>query len=145
MAEISTTTLLQRLFKTNKIGRFVNRYSDEIIETPAFCDYISELCAEKNTVAERVIKKADIHRTYGHQLFNGVRTPSRDKVIQLAFGFELSFEETQKLLTIAGKSILYPKIKRDAVFIFALEKGYDIDAVQATLAELNMPLLGDER
>lgn len=143
--ETTTSTILQRLFKTNNIGRFLNRYGNEMSETPVFSEYISKLCADKNTVAERVIKKADIDRTYGHQLFNGTRTPSRDKVIQLAFGFGMDFEETQKLLTIAGKGVLYPKVKRDAVFIYAIENGYDVEAVQATLFELKLPVLGDER
>jgi len=40
---------------------------------------------------------------------------------------------------------LYPKIKRDAIIIFALKNGFDIVAVQSALFELSLPILGEER
>ena len=59
----------------------------------------------------QVIERSQIERTYGHQLFNGTRRPSRDKVLQLALGLGLSVDETQRLLRAAGKSPLYPRLK----------------------------------
>jgi len=141
----TTDTLLSRIFKTTSLDRFVRRYDDELNRVPPFSDYITNLARERGTAPERVIKKADIVRTYGHQLFNGTRKPTRDRVIQLAFGFGLSYEETQKLLTIARKSSLYPKIKRDAVIIFALRNDYDIVAVNSALFDMQIPILGEER
>jgi len=143
--EISTDNLLQRLFKTSSFDRFFRRHNDDLQRFPAFSEYISNLCDEKGISAKDIIKKADIERTYGHQLFSGVRTPSRDKVLQLAFGFELTYDETQKLLLIARKSALHPKVKRDAALIFALDKRLDIIAVQSMLFELGVPILGKER
>jgi hypothetical protein len=55
----------------------------------------------------------------------------------------MNFDETQKLLTVAGKSTLYPKIKRDAVIIYALMNGYDIVAVQTSLFDFSLPTLGE--
>jgi hypothetical protein len=141
----STSALLQRIFKTSSLERFIKRFDESGYDIPPFSVYISALCSEKNTLPQHIIKKADIERSYGHQLFNGTRTPSRDKVIQLAFGFEMNFDDTQKLLTIAKKSILYPKIKRDAVIIYALNHGYDIVAVQTSLFDLSLPTLGEGR
>jgi len=141
---ISTSTLLQRLLKTASLDKFLRRYDDVKNYMQPFNEYISNLCIEKSIVTEQVIIKSDIERTYGHQLFNGTRTPSRDKVIQLAFGFEMGYEETQVLLKTAQKNPLYPKIKRDAVIIYALERGYNVVDVQETLNELQLPLLGKE-
>ena len=45
-------------------------------------------------------------RNYAYQLFNGTRKPSRDKVIQLAFGFGLSVDDTQELLKVARQAPL---------------------------------------
>jgi hypothetical protein len=95
-------------------------------------------------VPERVIKLASIERTYGHQLFNGTRKPSRDKVIQLAFGFGLDVDETQELLKIAQKSLLYPKIKRDAVILYCLNNHKSIIQTQSVLETLGVILLGGE-
>lgn len=91
----------------------------------------------------RFIKRSDIERTYGHQLFRGLRMPSRDKVIQLAFGFEFGVEATQELLKSARKSSLYPKIKRDAVILFCINRGMSIFDTQAVLEELGISLLGE--
>ncbi|MCL2634663.1 MAG: hypothetical protein FWD34_09155 [Oscillospiraceae bacterium] len=142
---IPTDTLLQKLLKTTSLNRFFQRYSEDTNSVIEFCEYINKLCTERETLPERVIKKSDIERTYGHQLFNGRRSPSRDKVIQLAFGFEMNYDETQKLLTCARKSTLHPRIKRDAVIIFALENGLDIEAVQDTLFEFSISLLGEKK
>ena len=140
-----TAGLLQRLLKTTSIDRFFQRYDTDLNRLPEFGEYISSLCAEKGVTAESVIKRAGIERTYGHKFFNGTRTPSRDKVLQLAFGFEINFDETQKLLSIAKQSLLHPKVQRDAVIIFALKKKLGIDYVQSMLSEMDISVLGKER
>ncbi len=141
--EISTSKLLQRLFKTSNISSFIKRH-DKQMDPVLFHCYISDLCASRKVIAEHVIARSGIERTYGHQLFNGRRKPSRDKVLQLAFGFKLSYDETQELLKVARKSFLYPRVKRDAIIIYALKQGHTISDVQITLYDLGLPLLGKE-
>ena len=141
MNTISTSGLLSRLFKTQNIGYFVNRFEKEM-NPPAFSDYISNLCEIKNIKQSEVIRNADIERTYGSQLFRGIRKPSREKVIQLCFGFGLNVDEAQELLKIAEKNALYPKIKRDAVILFCIAKQMPIYKAQDILIELVLPLLG---
>ena len=140
---LSTSSLLQRLFKTNHIGRFIKHFDDQLEYVP-FSAYISKLCADRGASPAQIIRKSGIERTFGHQLFSGKRTPSRDKVIQIAFGFGMNYDETQELLKISRKSLLYPKVKRDAVVIYALTRGLGVMEVQATLDELSLPLLGKE-
>jgi transcriptional regulator with XRE-family HTH domain len=107
--------------------------------------YINSLCVDKGVSAARVIEKSGLDRMYGHQLFNGLRKkPSRDKIIQLAIGFEMDYEETQELLKTARKSALYPRIQRDSVIIFALKNGLSIDDVQSALEELALSPLGKD-
>ena len=142
---ITTSTLLQRLFKTSSIDRFIDRHENALEAVPLFCEYINKLCAEKDVSAESVLKKTDIERTYGHQLFRGIRKPTRDRVIQFGFGFEMDYDDMQKLLSIARKSPLYPKIKRDAIIIFALKNKYSVIDVQNALYDMGIPLLGEER
>ena len=103
---------------------------------------LKSFCEQRKLLPASVIERSQIERTYGHQLFNGTRRPSRDKVIQLAFGLGLSVEETQRLLRAAGKSQLYPRLKRDAVILYGLQKGLPILAVQESLTKYGLTLLG---
>ena len=139
---LRTSELLQRLFRTANINQFIKRHGKSMESVP-FHVYINRLCTEKGTLPAHVIKGSGIERTFGHQLFNGKRKPSRDKVIQLAFGFEMDYDEAQTLLKMAGKSALYPRIERDAVIIHALKRKLPLGDVQATLSELSLPLIGE--
>lgn len=140
--KLTTNSLLNRIVKANDIREILNDNIEEF-EEQSISDYLCELCKKYDKVPEHVIRKAQIDRTYGHQIFNGTRIPSRDKLIQLAFGFELSLEETQKLLKISGKSMLYAKIKRDAVCAYAISHNMSIMEVQELLLSLELPILGD--
>ncbi|HWR61967.1 MAG TPA: hypothetical protein VN580_10170 [Clostridia bacterium] len=111
---------------------------------PPFHAYISELCRELKQVPEQIIRRSAIDRTYGHQLFNGTRKPSRDKVIQLAFGFDLDVDGAQELLKLARQAALYPKIKRDAAILRCLHEHKDIFETQSILQALGLTLLGGE-
>jgi hypothetical protein len=58
----------------------------------------------------------------------------------------LNFEQTQKLLQVGQKSILYPKIKRDAVIIHCIRNKKEINETQAVLKTLGLtPLSGDNQ
>jgi hypothetical protein len=114
------------------------------MEIPPFHVFISELCSSSGQVPEQVIKRAAIERTYGHQLFNGTRKPSRDKVIQLAFGLGLDPNGTQKLLQVARKNALYPRIKRDAAILYCIENKKDVYDTQYVLQSLGLTLLGED-
>lgn len=136
----STEDLIRRL---NKATEFENFLNNGLPELPPFYEYIAQLCRDMGEMREHVIKRAAIDRTYGHQLFNGTRKPSRDKVIQLAFGLGLDVEQTQKLLKVAQKSMLYPKIKRDAAITYCIMHQAQVAETQKLLASLNLELLGD--
>lgn len=139
---VNTDVLLKRLLQANTLSRFFNRNQPELIE-PAFSDYITRLCDERHVPPERIISKANIERSFGHQIFKGRRRPSRDIVIQLAFGFESSIDEAQELLKHARSSALYPRVKRDAVIMFCLNKRIGFIDAQIMLSDLGLPLLGN--
>lgn len=142
-SKIRTSTLLRRLFKTADLKDFMEK-NEADLDVPVFHEYIRTLCVAQGEKRENVILRASIERTYGHQLFNGTRRPSRDKAIQLAIGFGLNLDDTQKLLQAAEKSLLYPRIKRDAAVIYCIDHGYGINEVQSMLYDLGLPILGDE-
>ena len=109
---------------------------------PPFPQYIAQMCAARGETRELAIRRAGIERSYGYQLFNGTRKPSRDKTIQLAIGFGLDVKQTQALLKVAQQSQLAPQAKRDAAILYALLHQLRFDAVQMLLERFDMPLLG---
>lgn len=137
----TTNTLLQKLVNGKSLQKVLDSDAESFAEVP-LTKYLQDLCEERDVVPEQVIKKAQIDRTYGHQIFNGTRNPSRDKLIQLAVGFGLSLDETQMLLKKAGKSVLYSKIKRDAACIYGISHGMNMMELQELLLSVDVPLLG---
>lgn len=142
--KVGTITLLHRLFKASNLEKFIKE-DLKSVNVPHFHDYITSLCAERGEVAEHIINRAGIERTFGHQLFNGTRRPSREKVIQLAIGFGMDTENTQKLLRMARKNALYPKLGRDAAIIYCLEHHMTFMETQDTLHIHGITLLGEAR
>jgi hypothetical protein len=140
---IPTREFFFKLLQSPDLQEFFQNHAGDM-EIPPLHVFISEICKSTGQVPEQVIKRAAIERTYGHQLFNGTRKPSRDKVIQLAFGLGLDLDGTQKLLRIARKNALYPKIKRDAAILYCIENQKDILDTQYLLQTLGLTLLGEK-
>lgn len=138
---IKTSTLFKLLFKTPSLEQFMKNYANEM-QLQSFSEYITKLCKKQGEVPEHIIRRANIERSFGHQLFRGSRKPSRDTVLQLAFGFNADIETAQELLTFARMSTLYPRVKRDAVIIYCLHNHFTILETQRVLHEMELPLIG---
>ena len=95
--EVPTSTFMRQLFQTSNLPAFF-RQNQQTMEVPALTEHLRQLCADRGLVPERVIRAASIDRTYGHQIFNGTRRPSRDKVLQLAFGQGVGVERCRGAL-----------------------------------------------
>lgn len=137
----STSALWERFFRAPTVEQFVTQNENEI-GLSTFCDYIAFLCKQRNEVPERVIKRADLESSFGHSVFRGDRKPSRDTVLQLAFGFEADVELAQSLLRHAGHSLLYPRVQRDLVIAYGLHHKNSIVETQQMLADAGLPLIG---
>lgn len=141
VSRVRTSTLLRQLFKTRDLMEFMEQNAEEM-RLPSFSEYISGLCTKRGEPPERVIRRANIDRSFGHQLFKGVKRPSRDTVLQLVFGFEADAEAAQELLKYAGMSALYPRVKRDAAILYCLHHHFTIVETQNVLHEMKLPLIG---
>ena len=143
-SKVNTNTLMKRLFKAADLDTYLEGNESEL-QSPDFSTLLKQSCERREMLPAQVIERSQIERTYGHQLFNGTRRPSRDKVIQLALGLGLNVDETQRLLRAAGKSQLYPRLKRDAVILYGIQKELPIFTVQETLTKYGLTLLGGQK
>ena len=80
-------------------------------------------------------------KAFVYQIFNGSKRPSRDKLIAITFGMHLNEEETQRVLKIAGHSELYPRVPRDALILFSIQRGVDIWQTDDALDKNGFPTL----
>ncbi len=141
---VNTNTLLKRLFKATDLDTYLQE-NDSYLQAPDFYTLLRSFCEQRGVLPAHVIEQSQIERTYGHQLFNATRRPSRDKVIQLALGLGLNVDESQRLLRAAGKSQLYPRLKRDAVILYGIQKKLPILSVQESLMKYGLTLLGGQK
>ncbi len=138
MNEKNTSELLDHLKNTTDIKALEN-YIDSInnCNYTDFAKYIINKCNEKGIKKSTLIHNACISRTYGYQILNGDKHPSRDKIIKLCISAKLNLDETERALAIAKVGKLYAKDPRDSAIIFAINKGLSVMDTNDFLFNLN--------
>ena len=119
----TTENLYNALIGFEKIGDYLEEQKEHLRDDMALREHLELLMESTGISKGDVIKRGGLDSSYGYQLFRGIKHPSRETVIQLAFGFSLSVEEAQKLFTRARTGVLYARDRRDSVIMFALNKG----------------------
>lgn len=109
--------------------------NSETFTSADISDCLNNLLAEKNIPLKEAVKRSGLDRTYAYHIFSGKKIPSRDKLIAIAFGLNLSLDETQTLLKRTRNRPLYPKDERDSVIIYALLNGQRLDITNEKLYE----------
>lgn len=113
----STTELLNELKNFDSFKEYEKINKNSMINK-TLSQYLCDLLKEKHLKKSDVIRKGELNESYAYQMFSGVKsTPSKDKLICLSIGMDLSIDETNSLLKLAGLSPLYPRIKRDSIII----------------------------
>lgn len=138
--QLPTTLELLKLLESSP-----NQFRDVHLSTVkdiSFDEYLKTLMDQKNISTTDLISRACISKTYAYQFINGERLPGRDIVIRMAFAMNLNIDDTQRLLTLAGKGVLYPKIRRDAGILLCFRKKMTLDETNSFLEDLGeVPLL----
>ena len=140
MKEKDTTFLQEALRKSGSLEQFEEENDSELC-AQSVADYLNELLIKYDGKKPEIGKRANLDEGYMYQIFNGRRNAKRDKLLQLAFGFPLTLEETQRLLRLGGYGELYVRRKRDTYLMFALEKGYDVIQTNSLLYEKGVEIL----
>ena len=107
------------------------------VPTLTFCGYMGQMIHEHRLKKSDVIAQSGIQRNYGYQILNGQKSPGRDKVIALCAGAGLDIAQTQRALQLARVNELYSRRKRDAILIFAMQRGYSVMEINELLLELD--------
>ena len=121
----TTADLINEIEKTDDLEQFFTHNDDAMI-CSTIAEELNAALSEKGVKKADVIRKSGLDTVYGNQIFSGVRKPKRDKIIALAFGMGLDFQETQQLLKRTLFNLLYVRNKRDSVIIYCIKNGFDI-------------------
>lgn len=97
--------------------------------------YLNQCMAEKGVPINTLIQKTNISRTYMYEILNGKKHPERNKVLSLCLALSLPLDETNRALKLAGAGTLYPKIKRDSILIYCINKGMSVIDTNHCLVE----------
>lgn len=139
--EKSTAELLAILKSKKTYAEFFEQEIEELVFL-SISEYLEVLMKEKGLKKAEVIKRGNLDKNYAYQIFNGTKTnPSRNKVLMLAIGMELSLEETRKLLKISQLSDLYIRDPRDSIIIFSIDKGFTLMETNECLNDFSMAIL----
>lgn len=135
-----TTARLLRMLETSP-RRFQEQQLAEKND-PSFHAYLNKLMEEYQYYAPDLVVGACISKTYVYQFINGERLPGRDIILRIGLTMGLTLDEIQRLLTLAGKSVLYPRIRRDASILYCIRKKMSLDESNSFLEDLGeVPLL----
>ena len=129
----NTKELMEILDKTPETFR---SQIDNKDSEPVFKDYLTQLMKNKEIGGSALMKNTLISKTYYYQLQSGERLPGRNTAIRIALALSLSVDETQRLLTLAEKNILYPKIRRDAAILWCIKKKMSLDETENYLMQI---------
>jgi len=137
----STGDLLDILGSAESCAGVQDAIKDEQL-TETLTQRLNRLLVESGAQLPDVMRRSGLKKAYFYSLFDGTRTkPSRDVLIQLCFGFQLGLEESQQLLKHCGAAQLYPRIPRDGVIIYCLQRNMSLMDCDALLMDNGEPLL----
>lgn len=131
---LETTSKLFNRLRNHESGKaFLNQ--DQT--APTCARVLREILTNAKMSTPEWIASVNISKSYGYQVLRGERTPGRDIILRTALALQLSVKETQRLLAVDGCGALYPKIRRDAAVIFALNQKMTLLETEDLLSSLS--------
>ena len=124
--ETRTTALFQELDEISKGQKsyttFLNHQKNEQ-NYLSLKDYIDDYFFQHPDITPSVIiQDSNLSRNYVYPICNGTKHPTKYKLVAFCIGAHMTLKETQKALTLAGCSQLYPKIPVDSRIIICINR-----------------------
>ena len=130
----STDDLKQELMSDPDIGSYI-RKNESCFVSRSVTELLTEFYERRNMTKSQLARKSNMSEVYLHQVFAGRRKPSRNKILCMCIGMELSIEDTQRLLQEAAYAQLYPRIRREAIIYHGIVHHTPLDEINDKLFE----------
>lgn len=135
-----TSDLEKELNGNIKLNAYLEANADEFI-TYDMEKLLIPLMKEKKLSKAELARRAKMSDVYLFQILSGRRQPSRDKLLCLCIGLELSLTETQNVLKQCHQVSLYVKDRRDAIIRYGIEHKWTVDQIDDALFEAGEKML----
>jgi len=139
-----TEKLIHELKETTSIADFLSD-NEQNFDNALFSKTLAEWMAQRGLNTQALINQTYLSGSYVYDLLGQKKKPSRDTVIKLAFALSLGPDDTNRLLKLAGWGELYPRVERDAIVLFCLNKGHGLleaDELLGNLGEVGLVAVG---
>ena len=101
-----------------------------------FPAYLKNVMNERGIKASDLIVQMNMEKSYFYQILKGRRAPGREFLIHLSFLLKLNLDETQRLLKMANRLPLFPRLKKDAAVIYGITHKMDYEEYEELLQSL---------
>ena len=135
----STDELMNILRSKRSVDEYFAENDNEIF-FGTLSEQVNFYIARKGLTKAEVVRRSGLNRGYCYEILSGKKTKniSRDKVILLCFGLELSVDEAQQLLKKCGYAPLYARDTRDSIIIFCIENSISVINTNIKLGDYNL-------
>ena len=128
---VSTSKLLTMIREAGTFEEAVSYHETE--NDPLFNDILYKMIQERDLTPKDIIIASGIDRSYFYHILSGVKMPGRNMVLRIGFCLHASLNEMNHLLILAGANSLYPRIRRDAALIYAIQQKYTMEQANELL------------
>lgn len=143
-SSLTTSQLLSIIKKSGRFSDVTESFHDQE-EEPVFCHFLYELMDKHQLTAKDIINRSGIERSYFYHILSGQKKPGRNIILRICLCMSATLAETNQLLRLGHQGSLYPKVRRDAALIFAIEKKFTMQQTNEFLIqEQELPLYKEE-
>ena len=130
----STDDLKQELMSDSDIDSYIKENESYFVDR-SVTEMLTGFYERRNMTKSQLAQRSCMSEIYLHQIFSGRRKPSRDKILCLCIGMDLSIEDTQRLLKEASFAQLYPRIRREAIIYHGIVHHTQLNEINDKLFE----------
>ena len=130
----STDDLKQELMSDSDIDSYIKENESYFVDR-SVTEMLTGFYERRNMTKSQLAQRSCMSEIYLHQIFSGRRKPSRDKILCLCIGMDLSIEDTQRLLKEASFAQLYPRIRREAIIYHGIVHHTTLNEINDKLFE----------
>lgn len=133
---MNTEKLLHAITQASTVSEALRFVEDQSTLTP-ISQLLGDVLACRQVSPQQLATLIDMERSTLYRLLNGERLTTRNVLLRIALALNMNLEETQTLLRSGHRAELYALVRRDALIIFCIERGYSLEKTETELLRKN--------